>query len=81
MLSLRSIMPGLPMIAALSANHLAAILFPAALRRLYIARDSDPAGEPAFTSRSKIAGLRHPPLRFGRCRCARRCRSGPPAVW
>ena len=29
MLSLRSIMPNLPMIAALSANHLAAILFPA----------------------------------------------------
>ncbi len=28
MLSLRSIMPTLPMIAALSANHLAAILFP-----------------------------------------------------
>jgi hypothetical protein len=50
MLSLRSIMPGLPMIAALSANHLAAILFPAALRRLYVARDSDPAGDAALAT-------------------------------
>ena len=60
MLSLRSIMPGLPMIAALSANHLAAILFPAALRRLYIARDSDPAGDTAFSTlndRAAAAGI------------------------
>ena len=34
-----------------------------------------------FTSRSKIAGSRHPPLRSGRCRFARRCRSGPPAAF
>ncbi len=33
--------------AALSAAHLAAILFPDALRRLYIVRDSDPAGDGA----------------------------------
>ena len=32
------------MIAALSANHLGALLFPPALRRLYIARDNDAAG-------------------------------------
>jgi len=33
----------------------------------------------AFTSRSKIAGPRPPPLRFGRSfRSAPRCRSGPP---
>ena len=60
MLSLRSIMPGLPMIAALSANHLAAILFPAALRRLYVARDSDPAGNTAFSTlndRAAAAGI------------------------
>src|SRR5947209_8079755 len=34
-----------------------------------------------FTSRNKIAGSRHPPLRYGRCRYARRCRSGPPAAF
>ncbi len=44
MLSLRMALPLMPMIAALSANHLAGILFPPALRRLYIARDADPAG-------------------------------------
>ena len=44
MLSLRCVMPTMPMVAALSAAHLAAILFPATLRRLYIARDDDPAG-------------------------------------
>ena len=199
MLSLRCVMPTMPMVAALSAAHLAAILFPATLRRLYIVRDNDPAGDGAvaglfdraqsagieamvlspqcgrlqrgsaelginalraalrvqlapedvarflsaragrqgmrlvprgrcavdrsrllllvgegrahglleratlrqavrpcnggrrlfsvapprrrFTSRSKIAGSRHPPLRYGRCRCARRCRSGPPAAF
>jgi hypothetical protein len=43
-LSLRCALPGLPMVAALSANHLAAILFPDRLRRLYIALDRDPAG-------------------------------------
>ena len=35
---------------------------------------------PGFASRDKIAAARRPPLRFGRCRCARRCRPGPPAV-
>ncbi len=208
MLSLRSVLPTMPMVAALSANHLAAILFPATLRRLYVARDHDPAGDtamatlterardgrnrgaqpvadarrlqrrsaaprhrrsscglagsarpgrrgpihgadgggrnvwmrrrslsassimsdrvgrplsvrdgahglrrgrsdgkragsatavggyfpppdryatresrsPGFASRDKIAAARRPPLRFGRCRCARRCRPGPPAV-
>ena len=35
------------MVAALSAAHLGAILFPAALRRLYIVRDDDPAGDGA----------------------------------
>ncbi|MGO8918200.1 MAG: toprim domain-containing protein [Stellaceae bacterium] len=56
MLSLRSVMPTLPMVAALSANHLAAILFPAALHRLYIARDSDPAGDAAVASLNDRAG-------------------------
>jgi hypothetical protein len=59
-LSLRSALPRLPMLAALSANHLAAILFPAALRRLYVARDPDPAGDlalAALTERARSAGI------------------------
>lgn len=48
MMSLRMILPGMPMAAALSAAHLAAILFPVTLRRLYIARDNDPAGDSAM---------------------------------
>lgn len=47
MLSIRQVLPGLPAVAALSAAHLAAILFPPGLKRLYIARDPDPAGEGA----------------------------------
>src|ERR1700694_788779 len=47
MLSLRYAMPSMAMVAALSAAHLGAILFPAALRRLYIVRDDDPAGDGA----------------------------------
>jgi hypothetical protein len=50
MLSLRCVMPTMPMMAALSAAHLAAIRFPATLRRLYIARDDDPAGDGATLS-------------------------------
>ncbi len=46
MLSLRSALPTLPTLAALSAHHLAAILFPATLRRLYVARDRDPSRRP-----------------------------------
>lgn len=49
-LSVRSVLPTLPSMAALSAAHLCAILFPATLRRLYIARDSDPAGDGAMTT-------------------------------
>ena len=47
MLSLRCVMPDMPMMAALSAAHLAAILFPATLRRLYVVRDNDSAGDGA----------------------------------
>jgi hypothetical protein len=60
MLSLRGALPALPMLAALSANHLAAILFPGRLRRLYVARDRDPAGELAvaiLTERAQSAGI------------------------
>lgn len=49
-LSLRQVLPEMPMLAALSAAHLAAILFPDALRRLYIVRDNDPAGDGARDS-------------------------------
>ena len=46
-LSLRSVLPTLPMVAALSSAHLAAVLLPTTLRRLYILRDMDAAGERA----------------------------------
>ena len=60
MLSLRCVLPAMPMVAALSAAHLSAILFPYALRRLYIARDNDPAGDGAtakLIDRAKSAGI------------------------
>ena len=44
MLALKSVLPMLPMIAGLSANHLAALEFAPSWRRLYIARDNDAAG-------------------------------------
>jgi Toprim domain len=47
MLSLRMVLPGIPMIAAMPAAHLAAILFPTGLNRLYIAQDNDSAGRAA----------------------------------
>lgn len=46
-LSLKSALPRLPMVAGLSANHLGALLLPAGLRRLYIARDRDRDGAQA----------------------------------
>ena len=60
MLSLRCVLPHLPMAAALSANHLAALLLPPTLRRLYIARDADAAGEfaaAALTERAEAADV------------------------
>ena len=65
MLSLRCALPSLPMVAALSANHLAALLLPATLRRLYIARDHDTAGDAAFDAlaqRAQAAGIEAVPL-------------------
>jgi hypothetical protein len=59
-LSLRQAMPPMPMVPALSAGHLAAILFPTNLRRLYIVRDNDPAGDGARDSlvdRARGAGI------------------------
>ena len=49
-LSLRQALPIMPTVSALSAGHLAAILFPPHLRRLYIVRDKDPAGDAARDS-------------------------------
>lgn len=47
-LSLGEVMPAMPLLAALSAAHLGAIAFPPALKRLYVARDQDAAGDSAF---------------------------------
>ena len=60
MLSLRTALPDMPAVAALSAAHLAAIAFPTTLRRLYIARDDDPAGDNAMTTlidRAETVGI------------------------
>ncbi|HYL90499.1 MAG TPA: toprim domain-containing protein [Burkholderiales bacterium] len=60
MLSLRRVLPTLPMAAALSANHLTAMLLPPTLHRLYIARDDDAAGDAAVTAlteRAEAAGI------------------------
>jgi len=60
MLSLHCAMPAMPMAAALSANHLAALLLPPTLRRLYIALDADAAGDmalAALTERAEAAGI------------------------
>ena len=46
-LSLRVVLPALPVVAALSATHLAAFIPPSGLRRLYIARDNDRVGRRA----------------------------------
>lgn len=46
-LSAREVMPGMSAAAALSAAHLAAIQFHDALRRLYVVRDNDLAGNAA----------------------------------
>jgi hypothetical protein len=60
MLSLRCVLPAMKMAAALSAGHLAALLLPAGLRRLYISRDADAAGDRALaslTERANAAGI------------------------
>ena len=65
MLSLRCVLPEMPMAAALSAAHLAAILFPDTLRRLYIVRDDDPAGDGArdtLVARADALGIEALPL-------------------
>ncbi|MFA5965198.1 MAG: toprim domain-containing protein [Sphingomonas sp.] len=64
-LSLRQVLPGMPMMAGLSAAHLAAIRFPPPLRRLYVARDADPAGDAAIAAlvvRATAANIELVPL-------------------
>lgn len=59
-LSLREVLHAMPMIAATSSAHLAAIQFPPALRRLYVSRDQDKAGDGAFailSDRAQAAGI------------------------
>jgi hypothetical protein len=65
-LSLRCLLPGLPMAAALSAAHLRALGFPDVLRRLYILQDADGAGRAATRAlgdRAQAAGVEAIPLR------------------
>ncbi len=64
-LSVREVLPGLPSVAALSAGHLGAILFPDGLKRLYILCDRDAAGEGAverLSARASEAGIEPVPL-------------------
>lgn len=59
-LSLRCLLPDMPMAAALSAGHLGALRFPDQLRRLYVARDRDAEGDGAFvrlTERGHARGI------------------------
>ncbi|MPT22330.1 MAG: DNA primase [Starkeya sp.] len=65
MLSLRQVLPSMAMAPALSASHLAGILFPPVLRRLYIVRDNDPAGDAArdtLIERANAGGIEAIPL-------------------
>ncbi|MBY5551287.1 DNA primase [Rhizobium leguminosarum] len=55
MLSLSHVMPGMPMVAALTANHLAAFNFPPGCRRIYIAADADAAGRHGIEGLSRRA--------------------------
>src|SRR6266404_1517286 len=56
MLSLRCVLPTMPMASALSANHLAAMALSSSLRRLYIARDADAAGDAVQATLAQRAG-------------------------
>ena len=64
-LSVRTILPAMPMAAALSANHLAVFRPSPTLRRLYVAHDNDPAGQRAaqqLSRRAQAAGIEALPL-------------------
>ena len=55
-LSLKMVMPSVSMVAALSATHLAALVLPDGLKRLYIACDADQAGRRACERLAERAG-------------------------
>lgn len=57
-LSLSHIMPGMPMVSALTANHLAAFELPPGCVRLYIAADADAAGRNGIERLSRRAQAR-----------------------
>lgn len=64
-LSLRIALPTMPMVAALSAAHLASLILPPPLRRLYVAHDNDAAGLTArdqLVTRAQDAGIEALPL-------------------
>lgn len=54
-LSLSHVMPGMPMVSALTANHLAALRLPAGCLRLYIGADADAAGRHGIETLSRRA--------------------------
>ena len=57
-LSLSHVMPGMPMVSALTANHLAAFELPPGCVRLYIAADADAAGRNGIERLSRRAQAR-----------------------
>ena len=60
MLSIRTALSRLPMVAALSANHMQALILPSSLKRLYIAEDADDAGRAAAEAlaiRAQTSGI------------------------
>ena len=60
LLSLRQVLPSMAVAAALSANHLAALVLPTTLRRLYVLEDADPAGRRAtlaLVERAQAQGI------------------------
>ncbi|WP_119258513.1 DUF7146 domain-containing protein [Shinella zoogloeoides] len=57
-LSLSHVMPGMPMVSALTANHLAAFELPPDCMRLYIAADADAAGRSGIERLSRRAQAR-----------------------
>jgi Toprim domain-containing protein len=65
-LSLKSVMGDLPLVAALSASKLARLVLPRSLRRLYVACDADAAGWGAYgklAARARAEGFDAVPLR------------------
>jgi Toprim domain len=64
-LSLKTVLTGLPMVAALSASNLGTLVPPPGLKRLYVARDRDTAGYGAFerlARRARSSGVAVFPL-------------------